>query len=73
MFKSDNKNYGSLVKETRIRGAGRRKKEGREKSWIDGRKGNEKGGRERKIKKKKVILSREKSERGGKRKLELIL
>ena len=29
MFKSDNKNYGSLVKETRIGVAGRRKKEGR--------------------------------------------
>lgn len=62
MFKSDNKNYGSLVKETRIHGAGRRKKEGREKSRMDGRKGNEKGGRERKIKKKK-LFSQEKIQR----------
>lgn len=70
MFKSDNKNYGSLVKETRIGVAGRRKKEGRKVGLKEARKMKREGGKGKERKKK---LFAQKSEKGGKRKLEFIL
>lgn len=47
-----------------------RKKEGRKVRWKEGRKMKRDGGKEKKGKK---LFAQEKSERGGKRKLELIL
>ena len=46
-----------------------RKKEGRKVEWKEGRKMKRNGGKE---KKEKKLFAQEKSERGGKRKLELI-